>query len=344
MALATMIYGVLQRRPWPKWQRHSLIGLAFGTAGAVGMLEPIELIPGVIADPRNLFVAFAAGFLGPLGAAIATVITVAMRVAIGGAGAPFGVVSIVLAALIGLILSLPAVRRGNIGLTYAVIFGAAINLPNALVFAIPNAPFVTGVEIFVGLMVFNVLGTVTFGLFIERERLISRRERTLVATADHDPLTGSLNRRGLDRRLAALTESEAQGTALLLVDLDRFKQINDRYGHVVGDEVLVQVAATLERALRPGDLVARIGGEEFSILLQDVTEGVASRVAERLRQTIEETVVMAGGVRVEVTASIGGAFFGASLPALGEAMPMVDRRLYAAKAGGRNRTVMSEAA
>src|SRR5208283_2432505 len=111
--------------------------------------------------------------------------------------------------------------------------------------------------------------------------------RQIREVADRDPLTGLANRRYLDRMLALFLEKldrSGQPLALIISDLDHFKQINDTWGHMIGDQALVQFAAVLQNQCRPVDLVARFGGEEFVILLPGLTLETAVQIAERLRK------------------------------------------------------------
>ena len=157
-----------------------------------------------------------------------------------------------------------------------------------------------------------------------------------------DPLTSAANRRGFERALAIeLQRSERRGhsCALVVVDLDDFKQVNDRYGHGVGDDVLVTLADRLRDSMRSADTVARLGGEEFALLLPETDLSGAVAVAERARQAFEHCgVPLRGGSRLAVTASFGVADF----PAAGDRaalMRQADEALYAAKRLGKNRVV-----
>lgn len=146
-----------------------------------------------------------------------------------------------------------------------------------------------------------------------------------------DGLTGVLNRRGFFQ-VAERLEGER---ATLMLDIDHFKRINDTYGHASGDEVLREIAARIQLALRGDDLVGRYGGEEFAVVLPDVGLGVAVVVAQRLRHQINATpVVLADGTEVVVTASIGVAVGEQELGAL---LDIADRGLYMAKRQGRDR-------
>jgi diguanylate cyclase (GGDEF)-like protein len=168
------------------------------------------------------------------------------------------------------------------------------------------------------------------------ERLIDR----LADAAREDPLTGLRNRRGFDEVFDLEVErAQRSGTSLSLLigDLDHFKHVNDRLGHLKGDEALVRAGQVLEHAKRRIDLVARFGGEEFAVLLPDSDEHGAYVVAERFRRTIREEFV---DDSVRLTISFGIASFphhGANPEAL---MSCADQALYAAKELGRDCTVI----
>ena len=193
--------------------------------------------------------------------------------------------------------------------------------------------------------IFEAEGTappLPFGYHDQVGRLMSSTNRLILSVDDRidterraaetDPLTGLLNRRGFDARVA----EGAQG-AMLMLDIDGFKAVNDRYGHAVGDTVLRDAAVILTGTLRRRDVLARLGGEEFGVFLPGLTIGDAREAAERLRSAV------AGQLRAEVepvTMSVGVAISrsGLSREAL---IAEADRGLYAAKQGGRNRVCMA---
>jgi diguanylate cyclase (GGDEF)-like protein len=155
-----------------------------------------------------------------------------------------------------------------------------------------------------------------------------------------DGLTGLLNRRRLmELASTELERSRRYGSALALVslDLDHFKKINDEHGHAAGDRVLKQVAALCREALRQGDLAGRIGGEEFVLVLPHVDADAAEHLAERLRSLFEHKLSVAPGW--PVTASFGVAVFAPGM-SLADLLQKADMALYQAKAAGRNRVVM----
>lgn len=156
-----------------------------------------------------------------------------------------------------------------------------------------------------------------------------------VREAETDPLTGLLNRRGFERGVPP----EVVGTVIHL-DLDHFKEINDEWGHARGDEVLVAVSDALSAALRTRDVLARMGGEEFAVFVEESVEARALDVAERIRDRMRSDVVVQGR---PVTASIGVAVaeWPVSRSVLLEA---ADSATYAAKAAGRDRIVVARGA
>ena len=161
--------------------------------------------------------------------------------------------------------------------------------------------------------------------------------------ATRDPLTGLLNRREFDRILAeehARAVRFGEPLALVMVDLDHFKVINDRHGHPAGDAVLVEVARRLTAQVRTVDRVMRVGGEEFALLLLQTNLAGALPVAERVTMAMREAPVAAGaGVALAVTASVGVAALPEQAGTPTTLVAAADRALYAAKAAGRNRVV-----
>ncbi len=155
-----------------------------------------------------------------------------------------------------------------------------------------------------------------------------------------DPLTGIANRRGFDERYArVIDETDRYGgtAALVLMDIDHFKRVNDTYGHDAGDTVLKAVAAVLAEGRRTVDLAARLGGEEMVVLLPQTDAAGAREVAERLRRRIEGLAVRTTVGEVRVTASFGVGEYAARVGTAAAVVERADQALYAAKRNGRNR-------
>jgi diguanylate cyclase (GGDEF)-like protein len=175
-------------------------------------------------------------------------------------------------------------------------------------------------------------------LAVMRQRDAAMEE--LSRLAGTDPLTGLPNRRGFEANARALLAPRGRRASVLLLDLDRFKSINDGHGHPAGDAVLRAAAEVLGRHLRGGDVPARLGGEEFAVLLPGTGATEAAALAERLRAALAAEVPHPAGAPASVTVSIGVAAVardGAPQPALDAALAAADAALYRAKQGGRNR-------
>ena len=166
---------------------------------------------------------------------------------------------------------------------------------------------------------------------------VARVLHRLGQQAQTDELTGALNRRGLLQHLEAVHAGAASGQAgyaLLMVDIDHFKAINDHHGHAEGDCVLKGVSASLRKALRADDHVGRWGGEEFCVLLPRTTLHDATLLAERIARRVSDD-----GQRVPVTVSIGVSVYTAGDTDLQAVLRRADGALYEAKAAGRDRVV-----
>ena len=178
----------------------------------------------------------------------------------------------------------------------------------------------------------NVIGVV---VDITEQKL---RRDVLAAQAATDSLTELGNRRGFEdwgTRLAGRARAEGRGFGLLLLDLDRFKPVNDAHGHAVGDAVLREVAARLRRHTRPGDAAARLGGDEFAVLVEDGAEDVLPELADRLVAALALPVATEAGP-VEIGASIGLALWRAEDGDLAALAARADAALLAVKRGGRS--------
>jgi diguanylate cyclase (GGDEF)-like protein len=167
----------------------------------------------------------------------------------------------------------------------------------------------------------------------------SRYQWRLEEMASTDKLTGLLNRHAftiLIGKLLAEYRRAPQPIAILMVDIDHFKGINDKHGHLAGDTVLEKVAQVLQNGLRASDLAVRWGGEEFLLVLKSCDLAEAQRIAESLRQKIEVTSITVSGQPVPVTVSIGVSLYD-SVESSGQAVDRADAALYQAKNAGRNR-------
>jgi diguanylate cyclase (GGDEF)-like protein len=222
----------------------------------------------------------------------------------------------------------------------------------AVIGVVPNLQVALGLAPGFPLLAFNVLvwpacAIVAFSLYefdrVIRHLFVARQEVQQLALKD--ALTGVGNRRYFEERAkAALASARRRGArlALLMIDIDHFKAVNDRYGHAAGDAVLRALAGTLARSLRGGDVCGRLGGEEFAAVLPDESREGAAATAERLRAAVERLNVGSGGKEwIRFTVSVGVAAYPENGETLSALMKRADARLYHAKEGGRNRMVAS---
>jgi two-component system, cell cycle response regulator len=169
----------------------------------------------------------------------------------------------------------------------------------------------------------------------DREQLAEEMQ----TMAETDALTGIPNRRVFDARLTAAADRAAQRgetVGVVTIDIDRFKAINDGYGHPLGDLVLKQVAARLATVVRPSDTLSRMGGEEFAVLAPGITLTSIGELAERCRHAVCAFPVAVEGVSIPVTVSVGAACMPGHAQHADELLRVADRALYEAKANGRN--------
>ena len=184
----------------------------------------------------------------------------------------------------------------------------------------------------------HLLKGVMAELELAHSQLAAAHEQ-LSEKASRDDMTGFLNRENFFAAMEASRRTIDHG-AMLIVDADHFKKINDTWGHLKGDEALLLITNAIQASLRNGDVVGRIGGEEFSIFLPGATERDAIAVGERIRTSVEQIEFRPESESIPLTVSIGGATAGRD-PTTSQLMRAADLRLYDAKRRGRNRTLLT---
>ncbi|MBL8062087.1 MAG: diguanylate cyclase [Anaerolineales bacterium] len=177
-----------------------------------------------------------------------------------------------------------------------------------------------------------------------KENVTERKqaEQELERLAMTDPLTGLANRRTFfdqAREYFSFAPHPIGQLSVFMLDIDQFKSVNDQHGHAAGDEVLQEIAIRLNRNLRPGDLIGRYGGEEFSILLPRTESSTALQIAERLRLAVSSSPIETQQGAVSITVSIGICRAGDNTSSLDDLLHCADEALYEAKRTGRNRCV-----
>lgn len=171
---------------------------------------------------------------------------------------------------------------------------------------------------------------------------LEKEQENIIKSSTLDPLTGAYNRQVLSGFLEeAIKDSREKGSAfsVLMLDIDHFKKVNDTYGHLIGDQVLQLLVMLLKKTLRDRDYVVRFGGEEFLIILHDISSENSKRIAERIRKIMEEN--MSTPMRRPITVSIGVVSYRQD-ESIKDLLQRVDDNLYKAKSSGRNQVVSSD--
>jgi diguanylate cyclase len=191
-----------------------------------------------------------------------------------------------------------------------------------------------------------ILGVPIFAYMSRQLLELWRTNRQLEASARYDGLTKLLNRSAftsiVEGKLAEMSNLSSARGALLIIDADHFKSINDTWGHATGDDALRRIAEAMAAHLHRDDVLGRLGGEEFGAFFYGSSRAAVEKAAENMRAAVEAVDLVCDGERVPVTISLGGVHFGEALPF--EALyRMADTKLYEAKANGRNRVAVGDA-
>ena len=214
---------------------------------------------------------------------------------------------------------------GISGANYLLAFDGNISRAQAIVYAVYSSAY--------ALIIVGFLASI-----------LSEYQHHLIQLATEDPLTRLLNRRGLADALAvslATASRDGLATSAIMVDIDHFKKVNDNFGHETGDHVIRQTTDTLTRMARGSDVIARIGGEEFLLVLPNTDLNSARVLAERIRATIDEHPMQVHRQNIHITVSLGVACAEGAVN-LDELSEAADRAMYLAKRGGRNRVASVE--
>lgn len=329
------------RVPFPSLRVQMIGGLLFGIYGTVLMNYSFPLNENTIVDLRHLAIVTAAVYLGGLASVISGLVISILRIAIFGLSSPAIDAGFVM-TLIGLsgvyfayaswsrLTKIITMNLLGITLIFVILMLNTSSM-NSLMKVYPlqmTISFVGGIFIYFIAEFINKSNEMLF--------LLERR-----ASTDH--LTNLSNRRQFEKSLELQLErarENKQKLSLLVIDIDRFKKVNDTYGHSAGDAVLKQLGQLLIEHSRSADMVSRNGGEEFAILLLDCGNHQALAIAESIRQSVEKYLfALPDGTTIRLTISIGVAVFPDHCDERDDAdfFEQADRALYEAKNTGRNR-------
>ena len=315
------------------------VGTIFGLCVIYSMIDPITFSSGTVFDMRCLFVGTAAGLFGPVVGLVPLLMGSAFRASLGGVGVGPGIVAMVI-TFVGAWFWRHYIREKlESGAERGVTLGLAISIHIPAILMLPRGVWTGNIGALVPYyVVTNILGAIVIKALLRREDRLLFETVDLEIAAHRDPLTGVLNRRRMEALHAAHTGpvDEDAGLAMLCLDIDGFKSINDRYGHAVGDAALKFVAAKVLTELRSHDLIGRIGGDEFLIMLPRIDPETSIAIAERCRKAVDAGVLRTEDGDVSVTISIGCSWQ-MRPTSFEEDVKAADRELYRAKVNGKNR-------
>lgn len=337
MALLSIFFGMIERLKWSEMNRSVLHGLLFGSGAVFTMMSPFELYPGSVFDGRVIFVGLAAAFGGLPAALISGAFAAAFRIYSGGVGMTAGSVGILFAASIGYFwfrYMRPA--KGQCNITDLAILGGMLCFSMSALFLLPpEMAFGAFKNVAPLLSITIMISAVVLGSFMERETRLISSESLWRLNAVTDELTGVFNRRKFVEDLDDMAATR-QPYAMLIVDIDHFKKVNDDFGHAAGDHALKVMANVIGQSLRSTDSIYRIGGEEFAILVPNVTQETTQRIASRIGKSVEAAKIMHGAQPINLTVSIGAKVAIRSTEEPAQVFDQADKAVYAAKQAGRN--------
>lgn len=315
-----------------------LMGGVFSLAVIHTMADPIVLSNGGQFDMRGLLIGVAAALFGPKAGLIVVATGLSYRWGIGNPGLLPGFVHIGIAFAAGLLWWRFARNLAWPDLVQSIALGCLLTTHlGAILFAPPHMQ--TSLFMMLGpyTLVCNILGVVLLRYLIKTEMRFLDSTVGLEREATTDHLTGLLNRRSLEARYSQIAQKDRawNGITALYFDVDKFKDINDTYGHTAGDAVLQVVSSRLAATFRAEDVFSRIGGDEFAVILPNLSAQETRIVAERCRATIADTPVLVRGHEIDVTISVG-AVWSKDIEKVEHLLHDADRALYAAKSDGRN--------
>ena len=332
-------YGIFSRS-FPSTLRVEVaMGVVFGIATWLAMATPIRLGDGVIVDLRCLFIGISAAFFGWRAAVVTTSMAIMLRIGLGGVGMIPGVVGVLITAVLGLFWRYKIEPRITNSFIAIGLLSCCVSMNMLSAFLLPQEVYLVFFQNLAPLsFVLNVFGSFIFALLITREMTLIGKENSLVTAATTDPLTKALNRRSVIEQYERIYDSIAcrRGVAMVCIDVDHFKNINDTFGHLPGDDVLVEIAKRITSCLRPTDLFARMSGDEFLIVLTNISSEEARIVADRCRKIVSRAPVSSNDMKVPVSISVGTVWSN-RYEIFSEFRDAADAALYQAKLSGRDR-------
>ncbi len=348
VALTIMLvymFGIVQRTSERMMIRKIVMGMVFGLAAVLSMSLAIQPTDGFIFDLRNLFIGLAMAFFGWITGLVALTMGIAMRLSIGGAGAYYGIAAMTVSAIAGLAWRHGLKDQAKKNSRNLILLGVVISLHMVVGLALPDGLRTRYfAEIAPAVFLMNLVGAYLLGRMLQREESILDRAAQLEHAACIDPLTELINRRTLTDQVERLPREQhvEKGRAVIYLDIDHFKEINDTFGHSTGDYVLRETVERIRRCLRPEDIFSRLGGDEFVVVLPQLSETTAKKVADRCCDAVANARFEHEGQLIGVTVSMGVVWSDQTMDFEAQLMS-ADTELYLSKSAGRNRVSFKSA-
>lgn len=319
-----------------------LYGISLSVLSWLLMQLTIEPVPGVLVDLRHIPVIVAAYFAGPLPTMIVTIVIILYRFSVNLNSSAYAAALFITLIAVGtslLVKWLPiySKRTFTIVTVYATVLHGIV-----LTYVLADSGFI--IDILSVVLPASFISSWIALVIIRDIRLTKQSMRTWQQTAQRDFLTGLHNFRAFTDHFDDLKQQmilQRHEVALITIDIDHFKHVNDTFGHEAGDEVLRQFASRLRDGVTDAGFISRNGGEEFSVLVEQLTEPKVLALAEQLRERIATTPFqLTNGAQLPLTASFGVAHFPKSTPEIQQLVTDADIALYHSKQNGRNQVTL----
>lgn len=319
-----------------------LYGISLSVLSWLLMQLTIEPVPGVLVDLRHIPVIVAAYFAGPLPTMIVTIVIILYRFSVNLNSSAYAAALFITLIAVGtslLVKWLPiySKRTFTIVTVYATVLHGIV-----LTYVLADSGFI--IDILSVVLPASFISSWIALVIIRDIRLTKQSMRTWQQTAQRDFLTGLHNFRAFTDHFDDLKQQtilQQHEVALITIDIDHFKHVNDTFGHEAGDEVLRQFASRLRDGVTDAGFISRNGGEEFSVLVEQLTEPKVLALAEQLRERIATTPFqLTNGAQLPLTASFGVAHFPKSTPEIQQLVTDADIALYHSKQNGRNQVTL----
>jgi len=338
-----MFGNMLMREKYISLTRANIIrnGVLSGLLGCLLMFFSVPITNQVFIDFRSIPVLIMALYVSPLAAMEAAIIIGLYRLLFYGVNEA-SVIAVVVILIVGVVSSLISRMKISIRLKWLLMVGLINTVTGLGIYTVISDQkdrWLILMAYWTGM----ILASVGLYFFMTTLTRFNSRIDRFKEEAERDYLTGLKTPRHFSRSIRKQlnsTEKEDSNVAMLYIDIDEFKTINDVYGHASGDMVLKEFGKILKHIARGQDVISRKGGDEFTMLLMDCTKDQAKEIAERIRHTIEKTdFKIPNGRVIRITASIGVAAMPITIASEAELLELADKAMYRAKQGGRNRTV-----